>query len=117
MDKKITTVEQYLSQQPASERAILESVRNLIKKLCPDVVESIAYGMPAYKLNKKPLIYFAGYAHHIGIYATPTAHTQFTQEFAGYKQWKWSVQFPLDKPFPLDLIEKMIIFKREEILQ
>jgi len=75
-------VDHYLSQQPIPTKTILEVLRTLIKKLCPDAVESIAYGMPAYKLNKKPLIYFAGYDHHIGIYATPSAHQEFSKALA-----------------------------------
>lgn len=116
MNTKLITVEQYLSQQSSITKPILEALRILIKKICPDAVESIAYGMPAYKLNKKPLIYFAGYEQHIGIYATPSAHQEFSKELSWYKQWKWSVQFPLDKPLPLDLIKKMILFKKEEII-
>ncbi len=82
MMSKSTTVEQYLSQQSSITKPILESLRILVKKICPDSVESIAYGMPAYKLNKKPLIYFAGYDHHIGIYATPSAHQEFSKELS-----------------------------------
>lgn len=82
MISKSTTVEQYISQQPTATREILTSLRALITTICPDAVESIAYGMPAYKLNKKPLIYFAGYDHHIGIYATPSAHQEFSKALA-----------------------------------
>jgi uncharacterized protein YdhG (YjbR/CyaY superfamily) len=117
MHTKPTTLEQYLSQQPVANKIILEQLCVLIKQLCPDAVESIAYGMPAYKFQKKPLIYIAWYTHHIGIYATPTTHSHFAQELATYKQWKWSVQFPLDRPIPMDLIEKMIQFKLQEIYQ
>lgn len=113
--KTYITVDDYLSQQPSSTREMLTSLRTLIKKICPDAVESISYGMPAYKFKKKPLIYFAGYEHHIGIYATPTAHNAFADELAWYKQWKGSVQFPLDQPLPMDLIEKMVLFKMKEI--
>lgn len=115
MMEKYTTVDQYLSQQIPTTKIILESLRTLIKTTCPDAVESISYGMPAYKFNKKPLIYFAGYDHHIGIYATPSANLAFSQELSGYKQGKWSIQFPLNTPLPLDLIEKMIRFKMQEI--
>ena len=109
-------VDEYLSHQSDEIRTILENIRYSIKEICPDAVESIAYGMPAYKLRKKPLIYFAAFTHHIWLYATPSAHEAFSKELAWYKQWKWSVQFPLDKPLPRDLIKKMILFKKEEII-
>jgi uncharacterized protein YdhG (YjbR/CyaY superfamily) len=116
MNKRIS-VDQYISQQPGTTKTILETLRSLIKITCPDAIESISYGMPAYKFHKKPLIYFAGYEHHIGIYATPSANLAFAQELSGYKQGKGSIQFPLDTPLPMDLIEKMITFKMEEIIK
>jgi uncharacterized protein YdhG (YjbR/CyaY superfamily) len=73
--------------------------------------------MPAYKYHNKPLIYFAGFAHHIGLYATPSANIAFTQQLSGYKQGKGSIQLPLDQDLPLDLVRQMIIFKMKEIDQ
>ena len=67
--------------------------------------------MPAYKTNKKPLVYFAGYPNHIGFYATPSGHEKFAKELAEFKQGKGSVQFPLDKPIPYDLIKKIVEFR------
>jgi len=79
----------------------------------PDAVESISYAMPAYKLNGKPLVYFAGYKNHIGFYATPTGHEAFKEELSKYKQGKGSVQFPVDEPMPLDLIRRIVAFRVE----
>ncbi len=92
----------------------LRQVRQVIKDNAPEAVESIAYGMPAYKLNKKPLVYFAGYQNHIGFYATPTGHSKFTKELSKYKQGKGSVQFPLTEPLPVDLIAKIVRFRVAE---
>jgi uncharacterized protein YdhG (YjbR/CyaY superfamily) len=73
--------------------------------------------MPAYKLNKKPLVYFAGYANHIGFYATPNGHAKFAKELSIYKQGKGSVQFPIDEPMPLGLIKKIVAFRVKENLK
>jgi uncharacterized protein YdhG (YjbR/CyaY superfamily) len=56
-------------------------------------------------------VYFAGYANHIGFYATPTGHEKFEKELSKYKQGKGSVQFPLDKPIPYSLIKKIVAFR------
>lgn len=69
------------------------------------------YGMPAYKLNKKPLVYFGGYEKHIGFYATPTRHERFKNALAGYKQGKGSLQFPQNQALPLDLIAEIVKFR------
>ena len=70
--------------------------------------------MPAYKINGKPLVYFAGFKNHIGFYATPTGHAEFADELAKYKQGKGSVQFPLDKPIPYSLIKRIVLFRVKE---
>jgi uncharacterized protein YdhG (YjbR/CyaY superfamily) len=107
----MNSIAEYISQFPESTQIILNKLYNLVKTLAPEAEESISYAMPAFKLNNKPLIYFAAFEHHIGLYATPKAHTEFAQELSHYKQGKGSVQFPLDKPIPYDLIERIITFK------
>ena len=88
--------------------------RAIIKKQAPGAVESISYGMPRYKTNKRPLVYFAAFKNHIGFYATPTGHAQFADELSKYQQGKGSVQFPLDEPLPVALIKEIVQFKLTE---
>lgn len=107
-------VDQYISAFPADVQVILKKIRSIVKKAAPDAVESIAYQMPAYKTNKKPLVYFAGFRNHIGLYATPSGHEEFARELSKYKHGKGSVQFPMDKPIPYDLIRQMVEFRVEE---
>lgn len=107
-------IEKYIADFPPETQAILTAIRTIIKNAAPDALESIAYGMPAYKTNGKPLVYFAGYKSHIGFYATPTGHDRFASELSAYKQGKGSVQFPLDKPIPYDLIRRIVEFRLDE---
>jgi uncharacterized protein YdhG (YjbR/CyaY superfamily) len=109
------TVDEYIQSFPTDVQNLLKKIRETIKTHAPNATESIAYGMPAYKLNGKPLVYFAGFKKHIGFYATPTGHDEFEKELSVYKQGKGSVQFPLDKPIPYDLIKKMVAFRVKEI--
>lgn len=110
-------VEEYINGFPKTVQEILESIRATIKTAAPEAVESISYGMPAYKLNGRPLVYFAGYKNHIGFYATPTGHAEFSKELSGYKQGKGSVQFPAGEPMPLDLISRIVAFRVKENLE
>lgn len=107
-------IEIYIQQFPDNVQQIMRNIRKVIKDNAPDVDERIAYGMPAYKLNRKPLVYFAAFKNHIGLYATPSGHSEFQDELSEYKQGKGSVQFPLDKPIPYKLIERMVKFRVEE---
>ena len=104
-------VEKYLSTFPEEVQIILEKIRALIKKAAPDAIETIAYGMPAYKSNGRPLVYFAAFKKHIGFYATPTGHEQFAKALSQYKQGKGSVQFPLNKDIPYDLIKQIVEYR------
>lgn len=105
------SVAEYIALYPKPVQSLLKQMRALIKETAPDAIESISYGMPAYKFNKKPLVYFGGYVGHIGFYATPNTHLAFSEKLEGYKQGKGSVQFPLDKPLPIGLIKSMVQFR------
>ncbi len=104
-------VDDYIQAFPTQVQEILKNIRHIILQTAPEAVESISYGIPAYKCKGKPLVYFAGYKNHIGFYATPQGHEFFTQELSQFKQGKGSVQFPLSKPIPFDLIMRIVEFK------
>lgn len=111
----IPEIKSYIEQFPKEVQERLIQLHELIIKEDAEIVESFAYKMPSYKLNGKPLIYYAGYKNHIGLYATPTGHKEFEKEMAHYKQGKGSVQFPLNEPLPLDLIKRIVKFRVLEI--
>lgn len=111
------TIQDYISAFPPEIQTALNQVYDAIKKVAPDATESISYAMPAFKLNGKPLVYFAGYKNHIGFYATPTGHEAFAEELSKYKQGKGSVQFPLKQAIPLDLITRITKFRMVENLK
>lgn len=117
MKTELKSIQDYNTAFPEEVVERMEQIRAIITKQAPEAVESISYGMPAFKLNGKPLVYYAGYKQHIGFYATPTGHTEFAQELSRFKQGKGSVQFPLDEPLPLDLIQRIVIFRVGENLK
>lgn len=110
----MSEIETYIQQFPDNVQEILKNIRKLILDVAPDSDEHFAYGMPAYKLNKKPLVYFAAFKNHIGFYATPSGHREFQDELSNYKQGKGSVQFPLDQAIPYNLIERIVRFRITE---
>ena len=105
------TVDEYLARFNGEVRARLDTMRATIHDTAPDAVESMAYGMPAYKLDGKPLVYFGGYGKHVGFYATPNGHEAFADEFSRYRQGKGSVQFPHTEPLPVDLVRRVVEFR------
>ena len=109
---KPESVAAYIADFPDETQKYLQKIRALIKKLVPDVAEKISYGMPSYHYQGKYVIYFAGYKNHIGIYPIPTGNKELDALYKNYKiTGKATLQLPLGKPLPLDLIEKMVKHK------
>jgi len=106
-------VDDYISSFPEEVRLKLNQIRSLIKRLVPEVEESISYGMPSYKY-RGILTYFSAYKNHIGMFAVPDLHPDFVEKFKPYKTGRGSVQFPLKNPLPLDFIEEIIKFRLKD---
>lgn len=109
-------VDRYIMDFPKETQALLEQMRNTIKKAAPKAEEVISYQMPAYKYHGM-LVYFAGYKKHIGFYPGASGVKTFKKELSVYKGAKGSVQFPLDKALPLGLISKIVKFRLKENLE
>jgi uncharacterized protein YdhG (YjbR/CyaY superfamily) len=114
MKNNISSIDGYIRTFPEEIREILQQIRMTIRQAAPEAKESISYGMPAFKINGKPLVYFAAFKNHIGFYATPNGHSEFARELSKYKHGKGSVQFPLDKSIPLELIKRITQFRASE---
>jgi uncharacterized protein YdhG (YjbR/CyaY superfamily) len=108
--KPSENVDTYIRSFPPNIQEILERIRETIQKAAPGAEECISYQMPAYKLNGI-LVYFAAAKNHIGFYPTGSGIEAFKNEFSGYKWSKGAVQFPLDQPMPIELIDRMVRFR------
>ena len=108
-------IDEYIAGFPKEIQKLLEQIRNTIKQAAPEAEEAIKYAMPTYVLNGN-LVHFAAFKNHIGFYPVPSGIEAFKQELSVYKGAKGSVQFPLDKPMPLDLISKIVKFRVKENL-
>jgi uncharacterized protein YdhG (YjbR/CyaY superfamily) len=113
MKTNFNTIDEYISNQTLEVQPLLEQIRKTIQKAAPEAEEVISYQMPAYKQHGI-LVYFAAFKNHIGFYATPNGHAQFKEALSTYKQGKGSVQFPLNKPIPFDIITKIVKFRVTE---
>ena len=111
------TMDEYIETFPKDVQKILEEMRQTIKKAAPEAVEAISYQMPTFKLNGKNLVHFAAFKNHIGFYPIPSGIEAFKEELSLYKQGKGSVQFPMDKPIPYDLVKKIVDYRAKENLE
>ncbi len=113
--EKFKTVDEYIHSFDGEKKSLLTEFRKRIKDLAPDSVESISYGMPGYKLNGKPLVYFAAFKNHIGFFPTPSGIDALDEETKPYRTGKGTMQFKLDQPIPWDLVEKIVRLRIEEV--
>jgi uncharacterized protein YdhG (YjbR/CyaY superfamily) len=109
-------IDEYIAGFPAEVQAMLEQLRATIKRVAPQAEETISYQMPTFKIQGN-LVHFAAYQHHIGFYPAPSGISAFLNELKQYKNAKGSVQFPVDRPLPLDLIARIVEFRAKENLQ
>jgi uncharacterized protein YdhG (YjbR/CyaY superfamily) len=109
------SVDEYIATFPDSVQAILQRVRRTIRKAVPSADEVISYQIPAYKLRGARVIYFAGWKEHFSLYpATTTLVRAFKEDIAPYKVSKGTIRFPLSKPVPVKLIERLAKFRAKE---
>ncbi len=110
-----TTIDEYLTQFSAETRAILAQMRAAIADAAPEATEAISYGIPTFKLNGN-LVHFGGFKSHVSFFPGGEAAGVFADELKSYHCSKGTIQFPLDKPIPYDLIKKITHFRVEQNL-
>ena len=116
MKTTYTTIDEYIATFPADVQAILQKVRAAIRKSAPGAEEAIKYRMPTFVL-KGNLVHFAAFKNHIGFYPAPAGIEEFKAELAAYPGAKGSIQFPLDRPIPYNLIGRIVKFRVKQNLE
>jgi uncharacterized protein YdhG (YjbR/CyaY superfamily) len=112
------SVDQYLKQQPDATRKQLERVRRAIQKAVPRAEEAISYQIPAFKLDGRALLYFAGWKEHYSLYpATAGVVARFGKELKGYLVSKGTLRFPLSDPVPSQLIAGIASQRASEVAE
>jgi uncharacterized protein YdhG (YjbR/CyaY superfamily) len=101
------TIDEYIATFPPDSQILLCQLRAAIHEAAPQAEETISYQMPAFKQNGV-LVYFAAFKNHIGFFPTAAGIEAFKDKLSAYKTSKGTIQFPLDKPLPLDLIKEIV---------
>lgn len=104
MAPRFASVDDYIASYPEETRTQLARVRTAIRTAVPDAREKISYGMATFLLDGKPLLYFAGWKNHVGVYPVPTGDAAFEEAIRPFRRAKDTVRFPITKPVPLDLV-------------
>ncbi|MFP3832678.1 iron chaperone [Chryseobacterium sp. SIMBA_028] len=119
MKNTFKNIDEYILMFPIEVQEKLLQLRKVIHAQVSDLEEYIGYQMPAFKYRGKPLVYFAGYKKHIGFYPGAEGVLNFEKDFKerNYKFSKGAVQFPINEDIPLELVNRIVEFRKEEIIQ
>ena len=110
------SIDEYIKSQPSAVQTVLKRVRSTIRKAVPKAEEVISYQIPAYKLQGRPLLYFAGWKEHYSLYpSNARLVAAFKDELAPYEIAKGTIRFPLSEPVPVKLIEGIAKFRAKEV--
>ncbi len=108
------TIDEYIAQFPENVRVVLEKLRQVIRESAPRAEETMSYGIPTFDLNGRHLAHFGAYKNHVGFYPTSSGIEAFKRELSSFRTSRGTVQFPLDKPIPFDLVKKIVKYRVKE---
>ena len=104
------SVDDYIGSFPKPTQKLLQQMRRTIRSAAPGATEAIKYGIPTFVLNGN-LVHFGGFERHVSFFPTASPVEVFKKELSKYETSKGTIRFPLDKPLPLALIKKMVLFR------
>ena len=110
------TIDEYLAGVPDNQRAALQRLREQIHAAAPEAVEAISYGLPAFRLGGRFFAGFGSTKDHCSFYVGKAPLEAHTDELAGYRRWKGTINFPPDRPLPPELVTKLVQFRLAEYL-
>ncbi len=109
-------IDDYIGQLPDDQARSLSELRRTVAAAAPDAVEAISYSMPAFKLGKKVLIYYAAFKGHLSLFpASGSVMDKLGPDLQTYFTGKGTLQFTPEKPLPADLVRQIVAIRRAEI--
>jgi len=107
--RKPETIDEYLTGVNAQQRVALEKLRRTIRAVAPKLEECISYGIPAFRLKGRSLVFFGAWANHCSFYPASSATLRkFRNDLKNFQISKGTIRFSSDKPLPIALVQKLV---------
>ncbi len=107
-NKKVPeSIDDYIGDFPKDVQRILRKLRSAIKKVAPQAKETISYRIPTFMLRGY-LVHFAAFKDHVSLFPTSSPMETFKRALSPYKVSRGTIQFPLDRPLPLTLVNRIV---------
>jgi uncharacterized protein YdhG (YjbR/CyaY superfamily) len=109
MNSKPKTIDDYLAGVSADQRIALEKLRKTIRAVAPKVEECISYGIPAFRLDGRSLVFFGAWANHCSFYpGSSRTLKKFRDDLKDFQVSKGTIRFSPDNPLPITLLKKLV---------
>lgn len=111
------TIDEYHNVHSGDTIKRMQRIRELAHEVAPEAEEVISYQIPAFKIGEKfHLLYYCAFPRHLTISSvwSEALLKELETDLKGYKVSKSAIQLPLDKPLPLDLIKRILVFRKRE---
>jgi len=106
---KPRTIDEYLAAVNPAQRVALERLRKTIRAAAPEVEECISYGIPAFRLDGRSLVFFGAWTNHCAFYpGSSTTLKKFRKDLKGFQIAKGTIRFSPEKPLPVALVKKLV---------
>lgn len=112
---KPANVDDYIAQFSSPIQARLKQMREIILSVIPKAEERLSYGMPAYFLSSKVVVYFSGFEKHVGLYPGKVAKGDLKELVGPYLYGASTARFYHDKPLPIEVIKQIVSFRCNEV--
>ena len=107
--RRPTTIDEYLADVKPEQRRALNKLRRTIRAVMPKAQECISYGIPAFRLNGRSLIFFAAFANHCSFFpGRSVTLKKFRNDLKGFQISKGTIRFAPDNPMPIKLVKKLV---------
>jgi len=107
--RKPSAIDEYLADVKPEQRTVLERLRQAIHAVAPGVEECISYGIPAFRLNGRALVFFGAWANHCAFYPGSSKTLKKVQnDLKGFHISKGTIRFSADNPLTASLVKKLV---------
>jgi uncharacterized protein YdhG (YjbR/CyaY superfamily) len=103
------TIDEYLARVSPKQRAALQKLRQTIRAVMPNAEECISYGIPAFRLNGRSVVFFGAWADHCSFYpGSSVALKKFRDDLKDFETSKGTIRFSPQKPLPSALVKRLV---------